>query len=774
VCYQTYPSPKPSVVLVKVKLPSHNQVFTGRGQLTDMSLYFNRPAPLSPLKFTEFHQNYICNSTLTRGAEVSGDYHIMRIEGVANHIYCMRRHPDRRPLVRMEMLYPSAGEAWYLRLLLQNRPCSSYADALTHNNYMHNSFQLSAIAHEYVDAERETKLCFQEAMLFATPPQLRFLFAQLTIQGFPTLPIFDDEVLLEAMIDDYRHDARIIQSFENLKNTLLLDLKHIFVESNCSLSDFDLPEPLDYPTELAREKLKYSPEEQAVLYNELNRATPNNDEQQHIFNQIKEAIDTRESVKFFIQGQGGGKTTLAKKIMAYTRSQGLIALGCASTGLAATIYDDFNTAHSLFCYPVVEEGDEDESEPPSCQLLENPERHELLKASYLIVFDEMLSNNRELYEAAHRALGGFEGKLLICMGDWRQIPPVVKYAKREEILQSHMLSSHLWPKFNILRLTINMRLMNLRSLIENKILSRGQEYMDSAEYASDMDELQLQIRYGDMILEIGEGTGGSHPDCDCLLEEPTQGKQLYRLSDMKFFPNDSPGTEAALQWLYPNGFDPNQAISATILAATNEQVDKWNSIVQDMNPNELHVLKSRDRFCEVDDPNGYLSGMLSPEILGDFNHIGVPPHVLKLKVNDICLVTRSLSKRFGLATNTRVRVLAIHQYSIQVQTLGDNPKSACLPRINFRFRLPFGESYEIMRCQFPLRLAYCMTYNKSQGQTLKRVLLDVVVPPFAHGHLYVALSRVTLYSNICVVCSEDQIYENASLATNTTYNELEI
>jgi hypothetical protein len=41
-----------------------------------------------------------------------------------------------------------------------------------------------------------------------------------------------------------------------------------------------------------------------------------------------------------------------------------------------------------------------------------------------------------------------------------------------------------------------------------------------------------------------------------------------------------------------------------------------------------------------------------------------------------------------------------------------------------------------------------MTYNKSQGQTLGKVLLDVTTAPFAHGHLYVALSRVRSITHI--------------------------
>ena len=43
-----------------------------------------------------------------------------------------------------------------------------------------------------------------------------------------------------------------------------------------------------------------------------------------------------------------------------------------------------------------------------------------------------------------------------------------------------------------------------------------------------------------------------------------------------------------------------------------------------------------------------------------------------------------------------------------------------IPRITFKFRLPYGQSYQLTRMQFPLRLAYAMTFNKSQSQLYKR------------------------------------------------------
>ena len=42
----------------------------------------------------------------------------------------------------------------------------------------------------------------------------------------------------------------------------------------------------------------------------------------------------------------------------------------------------------------------------------------------------------------------------------------------------------------------------------------------------------------------------------------------------------------------------------------------------------------------------------------------------------------------------------------------------------------------------PGRLSYAMTINKSQGQSLKVVGLNLDTPVFLHGQLYVGFSRV--------------------------------
>ena len=56
--------------------------------------------------------------------------------------------------------------------------------------------------------------------------------------------------------------------------------------------------------------------------------------------------------------------------------------------------------------------------------------------------------------------------------------------------------------------------------------------------------------------------------------------------------------------------------------------------------------------------------------------------------------------------------------------------------------------FEWWRRRFPVKVAFAMTINKSQGQTLQDVGVWLNDPCFSHGQLYVALSRVGSPSSI--------------------------
>ena len=50
--------------------------------------------------------------------------------------------------------------------------------------------------------------------------------------------------------------------------------------------------------------------------------------------------------------------------------------------------------------------------------------------------------------------------------------------------------------------------------------------------------------------------------------------------------------------------------------------------------------------------------------------------------------------------------------------------------------------------QYPLRLAFAVTIHKSQGKTFEKAVIDVGRGTFAHGQMYVALSRCTTLAGI--------------------------
>lgn len=124
---------------------------------------------------------------------------------------------------------------------------------------------------------------------------------------------------------------------------------------------------------------------------------------------------------------------------------------------------------------------------------------------------------------------------------------------------------------------------------------------------------------------------------------------------------------------------------------------------------------------------------------------------------------RNISMEKGLVKNAKVQVVSVLPNVVQVRVLRRNQfqtqnlqeqeqesETFYLPRITFEFK-PHRANWTVQRRQFPLRLAYGTTFNSCQGLTLKRVVLDLTTPVFAHGQLYTGLSRVRSRSDIRIL-----------------------
>jgi len=768
--FQTYPSAKPSVVKIDVKLPEHVQFLSNGGKLSDMSVYFARPAILRDYKYTEFCRHFLFSKTLParfRGktwwtennslaefnendfcADITANFPM--IVYASKKVYLFSRDPNReKSIVRMNWLYPTAGEIFYLRILLFNRPGMSFDDYKTYEGIQHQSFQHSAMAQGYVDDSNQAYLAFQSILSCSTPEELRAFLVLMTIEGYPTLCILDNSAYLERLYEDYYHtDPDCHQSHPRSKNKMLLDLKRRFeIQGKDIMEACGFPMPVDDApvSELERHKMMYDAAEQEQLFDILNRDYPNTNEQEEVFQLIKTAIDNKERLILFIQGSAGtGKSTFAKKVNAYVRSKNLISLGCCANALACQVYGDkgeYTTAHDLFGIPVIEDDDDMDHISEMCsKYMNNPQKQQLLCEAALINWDEALSNHKHCLVIAFAIMQMFLGQVLLLMGDWRQCPAVVKNAAMSEIVSASMLNSPYWEMVTVKVFTINLRLQktsieSCRNIIEvNNAVQFNKEQQD----------------YIDMLDIIGDGRALTEETSKHVVDVYSEnvsfdGTRTIALPNIKSLCN----VNEAVDWLFPEGFDPDKMHLKAILCSTNLIVDEWNSVIQAKNMNPIREYGSTDKIKDMDDPNKILARMLNESVLQKYNVTGVPPHKLLLKKDDICMIMRNVDRKEGLAKNLRVKIVAMHDDCIRVCTLNPTRRRHYnIPRIFFSISLSFGRSVKIERKQFPLRLAYSMTYNKSQGQEFEQALVDIRNPPFTHGHLYVSLSRVRIAKNV--------------------------
>ena len=66
-----------------------------------------------------------------------------------------------------------------------------------------------------------------------------------------------------------------------------------------------------------------------------------------------------------------------------------------------------------------------------------------------------------------------------------------------------------------------------------------------------------------------------------------------------------------------------------------------------------------------------------------------------------------------------------------------------------------------------------MTINKAQGQTLSHLGVYLSTPVFAHGQLYVALSRATKRENIKILVANGRFPEHEDIYTkNIVYRSI--
>jgi ATP-dependent DNA helicase PIF1 len=209
-----------------------------------------------------------------------------------------------------------------------------------------------------------------------------------------------------------------------------------------------------------------------------------------------------------------------------------------------------------------------------------------------------------------------------------------------------------------------------------------------------------------------------------------------------------------------------------VLAPTNDIANEVNVHVLDMVPTEGREYLSSDSKSS---PAGTVQEedlFYPPEVLNAIDVPNFPAHRLFLKKGVPIMLLRNLSQSTGMCNGTRLIIVELADRVLKAVIITGSHVGdvVYIPRIELsakKTKWPFI----LLRRQFPIRVSYAMTINKSQGQTLDSVGLYLKTPVFSHGQLYVAVSRVTSRKSLKIlIVNEDSTC--GSQTKNVVYSEV--
>jgi hypothetical protein len=295
----------------------------------------------------------------------------------------------------------------------------------------------------------------------------------------------------------------------------------------------------------------------------------------------------------------------------------------------------------------------------------------------------------------------FGGKMMLFGGDFRRTAPIKEKATPEQLFQYSLKGSMHWKDFKIMKLRKNMR--------------------------ADANA----IEFAETILKIGQG---ELDDENKMVKLPDECIFRGNLVKETFATKINDQNIASMQ---------NRAI----LAPTNAEVDEINVDALNLVEGEMKIYYSTD---EVREQNPERQRYIM-DLMNSINIAGIPPHELCVKKNAIIMLLRNLDISSGLCNGTRLKVLEMKPNMLYCEIItGDKAgQRVFIPRITLE--VSKGLPVPFFRKQFPVRLAFAMTINKSQGQTLEKVGIKLdKVECFSHGQFYVGISRVKNWSSLKV------------------------
>jgi len=356
-----------------------------------------------------------------------------------------------------------------------------------------------------------------------------------------------------------------------------------------------------------------------------------------------------------------------------------------------------------------------------------------LRLADLIIVDEISMMDALNFECADRVTRDivgkdipFGGKVVLCCGEFAQLPPVIPNGCRNEILAASVVSHPLWMQFE--KSALHKRWRNVSDPVFQKFCDdlaspENDGFFDSSKFLPDFRTFTTSPVAVDAFL------GGFHGFPSTL----ETGDDFLALAKSRIY------VSIVAAYHHASAMELDTAIAQRVR------------------------LRLREPVVECLATDTATRGPVStPEFMEEVsrrNH-QIPVSCLRLFRGCKIRLLRNFNISKGLCNGTMLIVRKIGRHFVEAQIISEGDFYGNI-EVLFRFKFDVeSKALAFSRLQFPIAISFAGTVHRFQGQTVDEegfLLLDIRNKPFCHGQAYVAYTRARRSNQVLLITLPEAI-----------------